>query len=589
MFTDTRPAGHHPPRAARTLSAALISLFAVAASMLLAPSMSAQAAAAAEIVPPRFEAGIAVGNNHACAIGAAGELRCWGLNDHGQLGLGSNTGHLAALGDNEPVNSQPVVDLGAGRRAVAAALGSRHTCVILDTGHVRCWGANFGGPLGIDTDGSHIGDDEPVTSAPVVDLGPGRTAVAIAAGGATTCAILDNGSLRCWGANGEGQLGLGHVENIGDDEPVASVAPVDLGPGRTAAAVAVDGDHTCAILDNGKLRCWGNNDDGQLGLGTTAALGDDEEILSQPSIDLGPGRTAVALSTGDNGPRTCAILDNATLRCWGNNQYGALGIGSTEHLGDDEAITSVPPVALGPGGIPVSVHVGRDNVCTVLTDATLRCWGSDQEGQLAIEGTAPVGDDENPPQNHIPLGGRVISAGSGSAYICAVTHHAEVVCWGDGNYGKTGHGNTDDVGDDEPPTSMGAVQLGFPVRIGRLETDLGLRARPGRDRRAPYVYGVAGRLTGSFPPGRCTGPVTVRVVGKVAVKGSRVRVSVAATLRTRVMATADGCTYRGKVTVRPTQRRYATKRLAGHVRATATYGGNEALLPSKASVQLRLG
>ncbi|MEQ9229032.1 MAG: RCC1 domain-containing protein, partial [Parvibaculum sp.] len=98
--------------------------------------------------------------------------------------------------------------------------------------------------------------ESPASVGPV-DLGPGRTATAISAGGGHTCAVLDTGQLRCWGFGAFGQLGYADTDNIGDDETPASVAPVDLGPGRMALAISADALHTCAILDSGRLRCWG--------------------------------------------------------------------------------------------------------------------------------------------------------------------------------------------------------------------------------------------------------------------------------------------------------------------------------------------
>ncbi|MEQ9092878.1 MAG: hypothetical protein RLN63_02110, partial [Miltoncostaeaceae bacterium] len=120
-----------------------------------------------------------------------------------------------------------------------------------------------------------------------VDLGPGRTATAISAGDFHTCAVLDTGEVRCWGMGSAGQLGYGNLNAIGDDETPASAGPVDLGPGRMALAISADALHTCAILDSGRLRCWGFGGDGQLGYGNTATIGDDETPAAAGPADLG--------------------------------------------------------------------------------------------------------------------------------------------------------------------------------------------------------------------------------------------------------------------------------------------------------------
>ena len=171
-------------------------------------------------------------------------MKCWGYNEWGQLGYGSTT--------NTYTPSSSAINLGSGRTAVALSAGGYHSCVILDNGDVKCWGYDASGQLG--DGGSNTNANAPSSTA--IDLGTGRTAVAITGGLRHTCAILDNGDLKCWGRDYYGQLGNGAILT---DTDAPSSTPIDLGTGRTAVAASVGQHHTCAILDNGDLKCWGKD------------------------------------------------------------------------------------------------------------------------------------------------------------------------------------------------------------------------------------------------------------------------------------------------------------------------------------------
>ena len=142
-----------------------------------------------------------------------------------------------------------------------AATGAHHSCAILDNGDLKCWGNDSNGQLG--NGGSNTNLNAPSSTA--INLGTGRTAVSVSAGYWHACAILDNGEVKCWGANYHGALG--------DGSTTATYAPnstaIDLGTGRTAVAVSAGELHTCVILDNGDLKCWGRDSSGQLGDGGT--------------------------------------------------------------------------------------------------------------------------------------------------------------------------------------------------------------------------------------------------------------------------------------------------------------------------------
>ena len=200
--------------------------------------------------------------------------------------------------------------MGDGRTAKAVSLGDSHTCAILDDDSLKCWGNNNYGKLG------YNGSNRFTPTA--VGLGDGRTAKAIALGDNHTCAILDDDSLKCWGDGS--RLGVGASNSR--FTPTA----VDLGDSRMAKAIALGDGHTCAMLDDDSLKCWGANHREQLGDGTTTWR------YTPTVVNLGDGRTAKAIALGDN--HTCAILDNDSLKCWGSNDVGETGV-ATEHIGDD--------------------------------------------------------------------------------------------------------------------------------------------------------------------------------------------------------------------------------------------------------------
>jgi alpha-tubulin suppressor-like RCC1 family protein len=335
---------------------------------------------------------------------------------------------------------------------------SGHTCAVLDGGSVRCWGFGGGGRLGYGNQSS-IGDDETPGSVGPVDLGAGRKAEAIGAGAFHTCARLDDSSVRCWGFGGEGRLGYGNERSVGDDETPGSVGPVDLGAG--AAAISAGGGHTCAVLDGGDVRCWGFGNDGRLGYGNGNDIGDNETPASVGPVDLGAGRTATAISAGQN--HTCALLNGGDVRCWGFGGQGRLGYASESTIGNDETPGAVGPVDLGAGRTAKAISAGDAHTCALLDGGDVRCWGFGGNGRLGYGNERVIGDDETPGAvGPVDLGaGRTAKAiSAGDAHTCALLDDNSVRCWGFGKQGRLGYANTNDIGDDETPGSAGPVDLG---------------------------------------------------------------------------------------------------------------------------------
>ena len=177
-----------------------------------------------------------------------------------------------------------------------------------------------------------IGDDELPTDVPPVNLGGAATSVV--AGSLFSCALMDSGSVRCWGFGGNGRTGLGSTEWIGDDEPPSSAEVLDLG--ESAVQITAGDHHACALLQSGNVTCWGAGASGALGYASTDDVGDDESPASAGYVDI--GGSVVAIDAGGN--KTCVVLSDGAVRCWGEGATGGLGYGSTDDIGDDETPAS---------------------------------------------------------------------------------------------------------------------------------------------------------------------------------------------------------------------------------------------------------
>lgn len=525
---------------------------------------------------PRFVHGLLdAGHDHTCAILGSWQVRCWGNGADGRLGYGNEND----IGDDEVPASVGPIDIGAGRTARAVAAGGFHTCVILDDGAVRCWGYNDNGHLGYGHK-TFIGDDEAPGGSGPVDLGSGRTAKAIAAGSDSVCAVRDDGGVLCWGYGQAGRLGYGNENDIGDNETPASAGLVSVGAGRTVQAITAGDNHTCAILDDGAVRCWGDGTSGSLGYGNVAAIGDDELPASAGPVDLGPGRTARAIAAGID--HTCAILDDGSVRCWGRGGNGRLGYGGVANVGDDETPAAMGPVDLGPGRTARAIAAGEDHTCAILDDRSVRCWGKGAGGRLGYANQNDIGDSETPGSvGPVDLGpGRTAKAiTAGEVHTCALLDDGTVRCWGVGAGGVLGYGTVETIGDDETPGAAGPVSLGAPVFVGDGVTSLSLRSKPRKDLRAPFRFRLFGAL--ELPEGpplgeACDGTVKLRVR-----RGKKVIRRAADDL-----AVQDGaCVFRERIRLAPGKVGDATR-----LKAIATFTGNELLAADASRARkLRVG
>jgi alpha-tubulin suppressor-like RCC1 family protein len=379
-------------------------------------------------------------SNHTCALHTDGRLACWGINTDAQLGLGTGGDQLF-----------PALS-GTGPGWIQLELGQYHACAIHAGDSLWCWGANWLGQVGA--------GDVAVHDAPT-EIAAGTTWRSVSAGWYTTCGLQTDGSLWCWGYNYNGQLGQG---TSGAD--TNSLVPVRVGA-ETWRAVSVGQFHVCAVRDDGTLHCWGADNAGQLGLPTVATeqttpqlvdAGTDWLSLSargnhtcglrsdggggktlwcwgpsnvgQTGAGVGvatnvPTRVGTAadwtqIATGDQ--HTCG-LRGPTLYCWGYDMYGAVGDG-------DGTTTKGTPKQIGTARW-TAVSSGEEHTCAVRGDATMWCWGANDLGTLGNGETGASGWRDAPAQTGTDNRWASVSAG-GPTNSCGLHTDGELWCWGVG-------------------------------------------------------------------------------------------------------------------------------------------------------------
>jgi cysteine-rich repeat protein len=388
---------------------------------------------------------LALGIESTCVLSSTGLVKCWGGNTHGQLGLGD----ISNRGDEPselPSKLKPV-DLGKGRTAKAIAAKGWMTCALLDNGEVKCWGDNEYGQLGT---GDHFdrgdGPGEMGDALKGVALGAGQTATAIAAGGNHTCAVLENGELKCWGWNFYGELGQ---ENA-DDYALPPPTPVKLGRAVKSVSASLE-QTTCVLLDNADAKCWGLRQDlsvpDSAEKNASAGIGDYlDEISKLPPLNFGGGRTAKQISAGGRG--TCAILSDDSLKCWGDGSEEQLGnFHGSSSAGTPEALAALLPVDLGAGKKPkfVALEVGHN--CVLLVSGEMECFGWNADGVLGA-GTDALYPFETDSLKPVYLGGKTaIQIATGFSHTCAILNDGTLKCWGGNSSGQLGLGDMRTRGD----------------------------------------------------------------------------------------------------------------------------------------------
>ncbi len=323
----------------------------------------------------------------------------------------------------------------------AVAAGTENTCALFATGDVACWGDNHAGAIG---NGTFFTDSNlPIA---VKDGALEGNHVSQIDTGPHTCALLTNGKVACWGENNEGQLGTG---NRNDSEVPVLVDGGALSS-KVVTQIATGTNHTCALIAGGTVSCWGWNFAGELGIGNT-------ERSEVPVLVAGgalTGEIVTEITTGSS--FTCALIAGGTVSCWGENNSGQLGTG-------DENDSNIPVLVDGgslAGKRVIELGVGTAHACALLSDGTVSCWGRNRYGQLGIGNNTKKNLPTSSDRGALNLR-TVTQITLGSYHTCALVADGSLVCWGFNRSGQLGRGNNSNTN--------AAVAVVWPKRATAVE------------------------------------------------------------------------------------------------------------------------
>lgn len=373
---------------------------------------------------------LTVGTNHACALLGDGTAYCWGSDAAAQLGNG-NPGEV-----NHPTA------VATATKFASISTGETVTCARTSAGQVYCWGLNNFGQLGTGSFSAANNCGVPCAQSPVASA-TGIAFNSISAGAGHVCGLTSGGVAYCWGANGSGQLGNGDQTN----QP----GPVQVNGGFTFARISAGADHTCGVTTGGAAYCWGANHFGQIG-----ALSAPNPSLTPKTVVGGYAWTEIMAGASSF---SCGIVSGGTLRCWGSNRSGQLGIGNPNpgytacsyDSGKPYKCSEPIPVFNGPNFVSIAGRIAGSaggNACGLSTSGSAYCWGDNQYGQLGLgTKTGPTSCYEISHCANAPTavpGYTFTAVGAGSTHACALTGTGDIYCWGRNFNGQLGDGTFDE-------------------------------------------------------------------------------------------------------------------------------------------------
>jgi len=398
---------------------------------------------------------LALGEFHTCVLLGSGEVRCWGQR------MTSLSPHAAPVNLGKGRTAAAAVPEKLGAKALRISAGGDDSCAVLEDGKVRCWRLNV--------------------PYDVHEAALGQRVTEISSGSEHSCALTIAGTVRCWGFSSSGQLGYGSRHGATLRKELG-----DVPAGGKVIQVAAGTDRTCVLFENRTFRCWGD-DPGPSAYSDMAEAMKARPANEYPIVNLGKPVMQIA-----SGGSTCALLAGGAVRCWGDNEAGQLGYG---HKRAVDGPTIAEDVRVG--GPVVQIAIGRAHSCALLEQGRVRCWGSAGNGALGYGNGIDIGDDEAPESaGDVPVGGKVVQIAAGGFHTCALLDTGKVRCWGRGSQGQLGYGNIQRVGDNETPAEVGDLPLfpddPRPTRPGPSNApSAGGRAAPpgnARPREAPFRW-----------------------------------------------------------------------------------------------------
>jgi alpha-tubulin suppressor-like RCC1 family protein len=369
---------------------------------------------------------VTAGGTHSCASTTDGKVFCWGSNSTGQLG------DVRVEESRIPVPVKGISD------AASVSAGNFHTCALLKNGSVACWGSNSSGQLGSDASSD--------SRIPVIVQGVSG-ASSVSSGWNHACALLKDGTVWCWGDNSTGQLGTGEIQEKCHGEAYdfsCSKKPVKASGLAGATQLSAGGNHTCAVMVDGSMMCWGANDHSELGLHTNKGPdicrngGINLACAMKPEQSLKVKGAAIAASGGYH---TCFTNPSGVPSCWGPNRMG--------QLARENSKGSFNPVTVAIPGSAVDICSGLMHNCVVTSSGRVLCWGGNTSAQLGVPAAKTPGQGNVAPHSAKPVEAagvkNAVSVSCGFDNTCAVIADGTVWCWGGNGYGKLGVGSTNAV------------------------------------------------------------------------------------------------------------------------------------------------
>ncbi|MCP4540031.1 MAG: hypothetical protein GY832_23080 [Chloroflexi bacterium] len=374
---------------------------------------------------PHVAVAIVAASYHSCALTDKGGVKCWGGNGEGMIGNGER------FGGEIPTD---VVGLTSGVKQLTSSV--LHTCALTTKGEVKCWGEHWYGQLGPLAASAY-------SSLPIDIPGLGPEVTDVSAGAYHSCAVTAGGGVKCWGKNDYGALGDGTTST--------SLSPVGvITLEEPMISVAVGANFSCALTAKGEMKCWGGGTHGRLGNGA-------EEIVNPSPVDV-VGLNGNAASLPDSFLlHACILTNEKKIKCWGNNNLGQLGDGSSS----TNKYRTTPVDVKGIDAGVVDICVGSTHTCAVTEAGGVKCWGENGFGEV---GQDKINETFLLPQDVSGLDSRATAVACGDMHTCALMENGGIKCWGSYEGGRLGDGTATGT-EQEECLESGSCRTHIPVDV----------------------------------------------------------------------------------------------------------------------------